>query len=145
MKDSMTVSTAKASAEQKKKEEKPLYTFQENVPHYYVIAADAEAVKSSRIKFNAINYNLEYFSNFPFEIAEKTLGKKYNIVVIKPFSDSRQALSYYDLTVISDELFEGIDKSKTEQFVISEANFEILQKEYQLDKYLEFFYQNYIK
>jgi len=145
MKDSTSISSTQANLEEKKKEEKPLYTFQENTMHYFVIAADAESVKSSRIKFNAINYNLEYFSNFPFDITEKTLGKKYNIVVIKPFSDSRQALSYFDLTSISDELFEGIDKSKTEQFVISEANFEILQKEYQLDKYLEFFYQNYIK
>ena len=145
MKDTLSVSTAQVTEEQKKKEEKPLFTYQENVPHYYVIAAEVESVKSSRIKFNAINYNLEYFSNFPFEITEKTLGKKYNIVVIKPFSDNHQALSYYDLTTISDELFEGVDKSKTEQFIISEANFEILQKEYQLDKYLEFFYQNYIK
>jgi tetratricopeptide (TPR) repeat protein len=145
MKDTTSVTASQANIEQKKKEEKPIYTFQENVQHYFVIAADAEGVKSSRIKFNAINYNLEYFSNFPFDITEKTLGKKYNVVVIKPFSDSHQALSYYDLTTISDELFEGIDKTKTEQFIISESNFEILQKEYQLDKYLEFFYQNYIK
>jgi len=143
MKDSSSV-TAKTIAQQKK-DEKPLYTYQENAPHYFVISADADAVKISRIKFNTINYNLEYFSNFPFDVTERTLGKRYNLVVIKPFSDEHQALSYYDLTTISDELFDGIDKSKTEQFIISESNFEILQKEFQLDKYLEFFYQNYIK
>jgi hypothetical protein len=146
MKDSSSTTSASATTKpDQKKEEKPLYNYQEAVPHLFVIVGDAETVKISRIKFNTINYNLEYFSNFPFEVTEKTLGKKYNIVVIKPFSDNHQAMSYYDLTTISDELFDGVDKSKTEQFIISVSNFEILQKEYQLDKYLEFFYENYIK
>jgi len=145
MKDTTSLTSTATVQEQQKKEEKPLFSFQEGAPHLFVIVGDAESVKISRIKFNTINYNLEYFSNFPFEVTEKTLGKKYNIVVIKPFTDNHQAMSYYDLTTISDELFDGVDKSKTEQFVISVANFEILQKEYQLDKYLEFFYENYIK
>jgi TolA-binding protein len=146
MKDSSSVTTAStANKVEQKKEEKPLYSYQEGVAHLFIIVGDAESVKISRIKFNTINYNLEYFSNFPFEVSEKTLGKKYNIVVIKPFTDNKQAMSYYDLTTISDELFDGVDKSKTEQFIISVPNFEILQKEYQLDKYLEFFYENYIK
>lgn len=144
MKDSTSVAALEKSAE-KKKEELPLYTYQDGVAHYFIISADADAVQISRIKFNLINYNLEYFSNFPFEVTEKTLGKRYNIVVVKPFTDNRQALSYYDLTTISDEIFEGVDKSKTEQFVISEQNLNVLMRDYQLEKYVEFFYQNYIK
>lgn len=144
LKDSLSPEQ-QALALEAKKLEVPIYFFKDSATHYYVIAAKADIVSTSRIKFNLINYNLEYFSNFNFDIQEKGLNKHYNLVILKPLSDSRQAQNYFDLTTISEEIFEGIDKASTEQFIISESNFNALLKDTQLERYTEFFYFNHIK
>jgi len=132
-----------ASPEQKKEEQ--IYVASENEPHIYAIVADAKAVSLNRLKFNAMNYNLEYFSNFNFEIIEHPLNKHFNMLIIKPFTDSKQGMSYYDLATISDELFEGVDKTKIDQFVISNKNYEMLLKDMRIDKYMDYFFENYVK
>jgi len=145
VKDSSLVSTSSSAIAQQQKEEEPIFNYQEGVPHLYVIAVKTDNLSVSRVKFNVINYNLEYFSNFNFDIQEKPFNKKFGLVVVKPLVDNRQGMNYYDLATISDELFEGFDKSNIEHFIISESNFTLMQKDMRIDKYLEFFYQYYIK
>lgn len=136
-----TSATAKKDAQQE--EDVEIYFWHENTPHLLVLAANAETVDIKRLRFNMINYNLEFFSNFDFDISNKELGKKHNLVVIKPLVDNRQAMNYYDLIGMSPEVFDGLPKEDVQYFIIDEKNYEALLKDRRVDKYMDFFYYNY--
>jgi len=120
-----------------------IYKDTENSPHAYVIAAKTEFVDINRIKFNMINYNLDYFTNFNFKISTKELNKDYSLLFVETLSDSKQAMNYYELIKYSDEIFDGVEKTFTKHFVISKENRETLLNNKDLDLYLEYFSENY--
>lgn len=124
-------------------EEPEIYFFDEKDPHLYVIVANTEFVDINRMKFNVINYNLDFFSNFDFKIASRPLSTKYSMVTVLPLTESSQAMSYFQLVNISDEIFEGVEKNQIEHFVISQKNYNVLISDKRVERYLDFFYENY--
>jgi len=128
-----------------KKIEEEIYFFNDNVKHLFVIASDNENVNVNRLKFNVINYNLDFFSNFDFDIGMKELNKKTNLIVVKFLSDNQQAFNYYQLVNISDEIFEGIDKTHIKFFIINEKNYDVLCSDKNIQKYIDFFNDFYLR
>jgi tetratricopeptide (TPR) repeat protein len=124
-------------------EEKELYVFEENVPHYFAICGKQEFVDFNRLKFNFINYNLDYFTNFNFEVEIKELNSKYAMLLVKTLNTSKQAMSYMELIEFNPEIYEGIDKIFTSKFIISQKNLETLIQDKDVDKYQKFFEEYY--
>jgi hypothetical protein len=98
-------------------EEKEIYFHNEDTLHFYVIVANTEFVDINRLRFNVINYNLDFFSNFNFNITSRFLTGNFSMVIVQPLSDASQAINYFQLINISDEIFENINKSYIEHFV----------------------------
>ena len=121
------------------------FVFHENSPHMYAIIVRSEFVDINRIRFNMINYNLDYFTNFNFTISIKEIDSKYNMLTVESFTDNSQALNYYELVKYSDEVFEGVEKTFTNHCIIDYANYKILLSEKNIEEYLSFFYENYIQ
>ena len=136
---SANVSAAPAPVE----EEKELYVYEENVPHYFAICGKQEFIDFNRLKFNFINYNLDYFTNFNFEVEIKELNSKYAILLIKTLNTSKQAMSYLELIEYNPEIYEGIDKIFTSKFIISQKNLQTLTQDKDVDKYQKFFEEYY--
>lgn len=132
-----------ASSETIVEEEKELYEFVENVPHYFAISGKQEFVDFNRLKFNFINYNLDYFTNFNFDIEIKELDSKYAVLLIKTLPSNKQAMSYLELIEYNPEIYDGIDKIFTSKFVISQKNYETLVQDKDVSKYINFFEENY--
>lgn len=126
-------------------EEKKLYEFIENVPHYFVISGKQEFVDFNRLKFNFINYNLDYFTNFNFNIVIKEIDSKYALLMIQSLPSSKQAMSYLELIEYNPEIYDGIDKVFTSKFVISEANLQALLQDKDVAKYIKFFEEYYVQ
>ncbi len=124
-------------------EEKELYTFEENVPHYFVVSGKQEFVDFNRLKFNLINYNLDYFTNFNFEIEIKEIDSKYSMLLVKTLSNDKQAMSYLELIEYNPELYEGIDKVFTSKYVISQKNYQTLLQDKDVTKYIKFYEEYY--
>lgn len=124
--------------------EEEIYFYKDTV-HVYVIAANTDDVDINRVKFNMINYNLEYFSNFDFELETRKLSELTSILTLRYLSDAQQAMNYYSLVMISDEVFEEIDKDNIEHFIITEENLAKLIADKRMSKYIDFFYENYLK
>ncbi len=136
---SANVSAAPAPVE----EEKELYVYEENVPHYFAICGKQEFIDFNRLKFNFINYNLDYFTNFNFEVEIKELNSKYAILLIKTLNTSKQAMRYLELIEYNPEIYEGIDKIFTSKFIISQKNLQTLTQDKDVDKYQKFFEEYY--
>lgn len=130
-------------ADTEPQEEKELYTYEENVPHYFVISGKQEFVDFNRLKFNMINYNLDYFTNFNFEIEIKELNSKYALLLVKTLSSNKQALSYLELIEYNPEIYDGIDKIFTSKYVISLNNYKTLIEDKDVSKYLDFYEDMY--
>lgn len=126
-------------------EEKELYAFEDNVQHYFVISGKQEFIDFNRLKFNMINYNLDYFTNFNFEIEIKELGTKYAMLVVKSLSSNKLAMNYLELIEYNPEIFDGIDKIFTSKFIISFKNYQSLVQDKDLAKYMKFYDEYYLQ
>ena len=126
-------------------EEKELYAFEDNVQHYFVISGKQEFIDFNRLKFNMINYNLDYFTNFNFEIEIKELGTKYAMLVVKSLSSNKLAMNYLELIEYNPEIFDGIDKIFTSKFIISFKNYQTLVQDKDLAKYMKFYDEYYLQ
>jgi len=124
--------------------EEEIYSYNDDT-HLYVIAVKTEYVDINRVKFNMINYNLEYFSNFDFKLGIRKISETTSLLILRSLSDAQQAMNYYSLVNISDEVFEEIDKDNVDHFIITESNLTKLAADKRVSKYLEFFYENYMK
>jgi hypothetical protein len=129
--------------EEETPEEKELYEFEDNVPHYFVISGKQEFVDFNRLKFNFINYNLDYFTNFNFDIEIKEIGTKYALLLVKTLSTNKQAMSYLELIEYNPEIYDGIDKVFTSKFIISQKNYQTLIQDKDISKYQKFFEEYY--
>lgn len=134
--------TKEATVAQKQKDVE-IYTFKEFVPHYYIIAVKSEFVDVKKVKFNLINYNLDYFTNFNFTIDSKELNPIYNYVIVSTLQNNTQAMNYYDLINYNQEIYEGIEKVFTQHFIISEDNYKAMLLDKDIDKYMKFFDEYY--
>jgi outer membrane protein assembly factor BamD (BamD/ComL family) len=124
-------------------EEKELFSLETNPPFFYVLAVKSEFVDINQVKFNAINYNLDYFTNFDFDVQTKELTAKISLLVISPFESQGQAMNYFDLINYNQEIFEGIEKVFTNHFIISEQNYQALLSNKDVEAYMKFFDENY--
>lgn len=135
--------TASARTETPQEEEKEVFITPTPPPFYYVLAVKADLVDINQVKFNAINYNLDYFTNFDFDIQTKSLSSKINLLVISPFESLNQAMNYFDLVNYNQEIFTGIEKVFTSHFIISAQNYQALVQSRDVDAYLKFFKEHY--
>ncbi len=131
-----------ANAQTEPEEERELFTLDSNPPFYYVLAVKSEFVDINQVKFNAINYNLDYFTNFDFDIQVKELTSKSALLVISPFESQGQAMNYFDLINYNEEIFEGIERVFTQHFIISEQNYQSLLQSRDVEAYMTFFEEN---
>lgn len=126
-------------------EEKEIYEFEENVPHYFVISGKQEFIDFNRLKFNFLNYNLDYFTNFNFDVNIKEIDSKFAMLIVKTLPSNKQAMSYLELIEYNPEIFDGIDKIFTSKFVISEKNYQALLQDKDIAKYVKFFDEYYVQ
>lgn len=137
-----TVSKTANKEEQKK--EVPLYTYNPAPSqHIFIIAAKTEFVDIKKLRFNALNYNLDYFTNFNFSIETKELDPTYSIVSVSFFQNANQAMNYFDLINYNQEIYENIEKVFTKHCIISTDNYKILLQDKNIETYLKFFDEYY--
>jgi tetratricopeptide (TPR) repeat protein len=132
-------------AQEKQEDEREEFVYNEDTEHFLCIIVRSEFVDANRIRFNLLNYNLDYFTNFNFDISVRELSLRYDMVLLEHFDEVAQAINYYELITYSDEVFEGVEKSFTYQCIINQHNLDILMQYKNLDEYLSFFQDNYIQ
>lgn len=121
------------------------FVYRTQVPHIFVISVRTEFIDIHRLRFNMINYNLDYFTNFNFKISIRELDARYSLLVVEPFDNNTQAMNYFNLITYSEEIFDGVERAFCQLFIIDTSNFSVLLSQKNLDRYLLFFSENYIR
>jgi hypothetical protein len=70
-------------------------------------------------------------------------GKNKGLIVVRLFKNSTEALQYFTTTQSDDDIYKNLEAGTYTYFVISDENYNVLFKEQDTNKYVEFFAQNY--
>ncbi len=130
--------------EEPKKDPAP-YVYKDKGTHRYVAIVSQEEFKLNEFKLKLSNFNQEFFGLITLRVKTSLLGPKEHLVYVETFVDEAKAMDYYATIKQNQDVFEGIEKANYQHFVISSANFPIFYQFKDVDEYLEFFQDNYLK
>lgn len=143
-------STEEASPEKQEIVQKTLaeiekiYSFDPESKHNFAVVISNQA-DLNQLKFNIINFNLDYDIEQTFDIESKDFNEFTSIVIIKDFESSEEAFNYYEkFTAEEDRLFKDVKSKDYKTFIISIENLTALLNEKMISDYL-LFYQKYYK
>jgi tetratricopeptide (TPR) repeat protein len=125
------------------------FTREDDKLHYFIVALSGDNVKLDEVKAAVSDYNTEFHKAEQLRISNIFLGTDTNtpIVVIRKFDTKEQAMRYYN-EVKNQKGFLGETAKKTynkEMFAVTQENYRRILKNKTLDRYREFFEENYLK
>ncbi len=138
--------------DEKKKNETPIddgFTREDDKLHYFIVALTGEDVRLDDVKAAVSDYNSENHKSEQLRISNIFLGTDTNtpIIVIRKFDTKEQVMRYYK-EVKTQKEFLGETGKKTynkEMFAVTQENYRRILKNKTLDRYREFFEENYLK
>jgi tetratricopeptide (TPR) repeat protein len=135
----------KEQAKTQETEEEKLYRFREDDNYYFVIIASTDNIDINKMKFDLINFNLDYYLQKDYTTTSNTFNKHNTIITVKRFQDLKATQEYYDILSKKEErVFENIDDKFYEYFYISVKNYPTLLEKKSIIKYLKFFKNNLV-
>jgi len=123
--------------------EKESYVFEENVEHYYAIYVNAKDVDIKRLSFEIRNFNIFTFSMRTFNVINVPFNNDSEIITVRSFNNKRQVVNYSKMIANSTDVFDLLKNVNYKIFVISADNYKKLQKNRNLNEYLQFYKENY--
>ncbi|HMS50953.1 MAG TPA: tetratricopeptide repeat protein, partial [Chitinophagales bacterium] len=121
------------------------YTYTPDKTHYIVIAFDKYSNSISTTTNNVSNFNQENFSVEKLKVTQQMLDLSNQILLVKEFPTAEKAMFYYKALQNKEvTVFKDLDTTY-KFFAISKSNFTEYFKQKDKDKYLAFFYANYMK
>lgn len=120
-----------------------LFIFAPEDKQMFAVVFDTTYIKPSQIRFDILNFNVDYFLDESYDINyAETLHKTIKILTVTGFKDIKASKDYYDkLQAVQDSVF--TDPNRVNYFIISTANKDVLTQEKNLSEYLKFFTEKY--
>ncbi|NLA25475.1 MAG: tetratricopeptide repeat protein [Bacteroidales bacterium] len=120
-----------------------IFTLEDTDAHYYIILVNADKIDLNRLSFEVRNFNIFTFSIKNFMVMNSVYDSNYQMVIVRSFDNKRQSLNYMRMISTNPDVFGRIESTDYKQFTISEENYQTLKKLKNVNKYLEFFEENY--
>jgi len=108
-----------------------------------VLAFDTKDVNTEQQSAAVSDFNTKYFESKNYKSNYMPFGKNKGIIVVRSFKNSAEALQYFSTTQGDDDIYKNLETGTYSYFVISDENYNVLFKEQDTNKYVEFFAQNY--
>ncbi len=122
-----------------------LYSFNPNSKQIFAMVVTGERVNINALKVRISDFNMKYYSLENLSITNILLDKTAHFVMVGNFKTIESAMKYYNAIMKEEYIFSNLEEEKVEGFVIAQENYPVLYKDKDLDKYLAFFKQNYLK
>jgi len=128
-----------------KPEKAEFYSYNEDSKYYYLMFVNSNTNDVNRLKFNIINYNIDKFPMFDFEVKAQKINKSVTAITVRSLDNLSQVRKYYRAINRHKSLFKNIEKTDFKQFVISEENYNKFIKDLDINKYEDFYLKNISK
>ena len=120
------------------------YKYNESSTHIFVIAMEpSQAEAAKNLLADLDNFHSANFSKERLRTGDMNMNRENTIFIISPFANAEKAKEYYS-KFQADFKSEGLpDEVKSNSFVISLENFQVLNKSKNLEEYRTFFKSTY--
>lgn len=120
-----------------------LYTLNLNDKHNFVIVIPNSA-DVNQLKFNLINFNLDFDIQQTFEVESKEFNEYSTIIIVSEFKNSQKGMEYFKRILSEKErIFTDVNTDEYQAFIISGNNLIKLISEKSVRDYLLFYRKNY--
>ena len=120
-----------------------LYSHNTDVPYYFVVITETQNTDIGRLKFDLINFNLDFFLQKDYNTSSQTFNEFFTAVSVKRFENYEQAKKYYELlSKKEDRVFTQEQMDDYRYFFISVKNYVTLLDKKSIIEYINFFNQN---
>ena len=120
-----------------------IYQYNPESRHYLAVVVSKQADRN-QLKFNIINFNLDFYIQKSYDIESKEFNEFFTILAIKDFKNSEESKEYYNRFKAEEErIFADVKTEEYQFFIISESNFTNLTEEKTVRDYLLFYNNNY--
>lgn len=116
---------------------------QQDEKHWVVLALSGSNINpANQLSFNLINYNLDHYPNVNLVIKIEALGNRNQLVLVRDFKTRTEAMNYLNAISADPQVRREVNNIE-DSFVITEANYTLLQNEGSIDTYRTFFRETY--
>jgi hypothetical protein len=122
-----------------------IYKYDPTSFHFYIVVFDIKNIKINDIKNSFSNHNAKMFSSRKLTINTLFLDDKQEVLNVSRFENKDDALSYLLSIGNSSEIQALLGKTEFSHFVISAANYPVFYKNKDVEKYMTFYQENYLK
>ncbi len=117
-----------------------LYSSSQEVPYYFVVIADTKKTDIGRLKFDLINFNLDYYLQKNYSTSSQEFNKFFTAIAVKRFKNHQKAKEYYELISKKEQrVFKQHDQENYRYFFISVKNYVTLLDKKSIIEYINFF------
>lgn len=125
---------------------KDTFTVNLDATHFIVVVSPDEQKQLNEFKTNVNAFNGIYYSNREFNMSSNLFGETKQVVILKSFTNAKEAISYYDNLMKDKDVFKGdIKKESLEIFPMMADNLPFFYKTKNIAGYKLFYEANYKK
>ncbi len=120
-----------------------IYSYQPEREHVFVVVISNKA-DINQLKFNIINFNLDYDIEKTFDVESNEFNEFTAIVTVKNFENAEEGLAYHKkFETERQKLFTDVNSEDYQYFIISDKNLTSLLNEKMISDYLLFYRKYY--
>lgn len=122
-----------------------LYKYDPTDFHFYLVVFDVKNINISDIKNLFSNHNTKMFPSKKLSINTLFLDDRHEVLNVSRFENKDNAMNYLISVENSSEILSLLGKTTFNQFIISSVNYPLFYKDKNIEKYLTFYQENYLK
>jgi tetratricopeptide (TPR) repeat protein len=120
------------------------YTYVPNSAHFYIIVFNKTSTKNGQVMGALSNFNSKNHSLDNLVVEQQLLNAETQLAVVKTFASADKAFEFFDEVAEEEKsIFKGMPRDQFSTILISQTNFELLQKDGDLENYRNFFEEKY--
>lgn len=120
-----------------------IYSLDKAASHFYVLILDGEGVNVYGAKVRINDFNSKNYGLKNLQVNSVILEGNKQMITVSSFSNSDDAMVYYNHISSDSYIFSGISEGTFDQFIISSSNYPVFFKDKKVPTYQFFFEQNY--
>ncbi|MBN1340909.1 MAG: tetratricopeptide repeat protein, partial [Bacteroidales bacterium] len=122
-----------------------IYKFRPSSGHFFTLVTDDAKVNIEALKVKISDFNSKYYSIENLSITNVILSGNTHLIMSGNFENAEKAMLYYNMILKNEYVFSSLSGEDYDAFVLSQENYPVFYKDKDIDKYIAFFAEKYLK
>ena len=124
---------------------KGIFKINEESEHFFVMLVDATKINVNALKIKISDFNRKYYSNSNLSVTSLIFDKNTHMITVSKYANAEDAMLYFNTIKENDYIFGSLNPETYNTFVISSENYLTFYQVKDIDNYVSFFKDNYLK